>query len=209
MTDLLEQRPVWEAQVSIPLTQVTPIHLSFVGLPYDVAICCNERTVAFLPAMGDNFGDAILGSELKKGKNVIKLLLWGDVKPDALGKVEFHTLVDSLSQGAKMSFRPWQMPGEGDTTVGKGRPAWYRTTFRSPTEGNPLFLCIVGAKKGQIFLNGHNVGRFWSIGPQERYYLPECWMHEDKPNELLLFCENGLTPSRSRLEFRPQGPYRP
>ena len=209
MTGLLQQRPLWEAQLSIPLTEVAPIHLSFVGLPYDVAICCNERTVAFLPAMGDNFGDVILGSELKKGKNLIKLLLWGDVEPEALEKVRFHTLVDSLSQGAKMSFRPWQMPGEGDVTVGKGKPAWYRTTFKCTAPGQPLFLCIAGAKKGQIFLNGHNVGRFWSIGPQERYYLPECWLREDGANELLLFCENGLMPSRSRLEFRPQGPYRP
>ncbi len=208
MTSLLEQLPVWEAQVSIPLTKVAPIHLSFADLPYDIAICCNERTVAFLPAGGDNSGDVILGSELKKGKNVVKLLLWGDVTGDALQNVKFHVLTESLSQGAKISFRPWQMPAEGDLIVGKDRPAWYRTTFKYTAGAQPLFLYIVGAKKGQIFLNGHNIGRFWSIGPQERYYLPECWMHEDDPNELLLFCENALTPSRSRLEFRPQGPYR-
>ena len=61
------------------------------------------------------------------------------------------------------------------------------------------------AKKGQIFLNGRNAGRFWNIGPQEEYYLPEPWLGED--NELLIFEEQGNIPSGSRLAFRPQGPY--
>jgi len=91
--------------------------------------------------------------------------------------------------------------------VGKDCPAWYVTTFPRPEGDEPLFLHVVGARKGQVFLNGRNVGRFWGIGPQEYYYLPECWMSEE--NELVIFAEDGNSPSRSRLEFRPLGPYRP
>ena len=59
--------------------------------------------------------------------------------------------------------------------------------------------------KGQIFLNGHNVGRFWTVGPQEDYYLPSCWLKEE--NELMLFEEQGLIPAGSALELRRLGPY--
>ena len=64
---------------------------------------------------------------------------------------------------------------------------------------------MLGGEKGQIFLNGHNVGRFWNIGPQQRYYLPECWL--DESNELMVFEERGNIPSGSRLEYCPKGPY--
>jgi hypothetical protein len=68
-----------------------------------------------------------------------------------------------------------------------------------------LFLKINGAKKGQVYLNGHNVGRFWNIGPQQLYYLPEPWLAAE--NELLIFDEQGRIPSGSRLAFLPAGPY--
>ena len=30
--------------------------------------------------------------------------------------------------------------------------------------------------KGIVFVNGHNLGRYWSIGPQQTLYLPGCWL---------------------------------
>lgn len=31
--------------------------------------------------------------------------------------------------------------------------------------------------KGQLWLGDHNLGRFWSIGPQYTLYAPGCWLH--------------------------------
>jgi beta-galactosidase len=31
-------------------------------------------------------------------------------------------------------------------------------------------------KKGVVWMNGHNLGRFWSIGPQQRLYCPAPWL---------------------------------
>ena len=31
--------------------------------------------------------------------------------------------------------------------------------------------------KGVIWVNGHNLGRYWSVGPQQTVYLPAEWMH--------------------------------
>ena len=204
--DGLQKLPVYTAELAIPLTKVTPIHMSIAGLPYHAAVVCNERTVAFLPRTKINYGSIKLASELKRGKNTIRMLLWGDVRPKALDCVKFHTLNENLSEKAKWFWRRWELPTGKGLVVGKDQPAWYVAKFRHNPRSEPLFLHILNAKKGQVFLNGHNVGRFWSIGPQQRYYLPENWLAEE--NELLVFEERGVIPSGSRLEFRPGGPYR-
>ncbi|MDY6914505.1 MAG: beta-galactosidase [Planctomycetota bacterium] len=207
----MEKMSVFSADVDVLLTKVTPVHLSFTDVPHHVAVLCNDRVAGFFPAAGgpkgQNYGDVMLGSKLKKGKNVVKLLFWADadVDPRVLDNLKFHVLSESVSQGATWGFRQWQVPEPGGLIVGKDRPAWYITNFKYASRPEPLFLHIISAKKGQIFLNGHNVGRFWTVGPQQYYYLPECWLGEE--NELLIFEEAGNTPSGSRLAFRPLGPF--
>ncbi len=203
----LESQPVWTATLEVPLKKVTPIHLSFNSLPYCTVVLCNDRVTGFFPRESGavNYGDVTFGAELKKGKNTIKLMLWGDVSAKLLDDVKLHLLEECISDKANWHFRPWVMPkGEGHV-VGKDQPAWYLSKFKYAATNEPLFLHVLGAVKGQLFLNGHNIGRFWNIGPQEYYYLPECWLKEQ--NELLIFEEHGNTPSRSHLSFLPGGPY--
>lgn len=203
----LESQPVWTATLDVSLKKVTPIHLSFNSLPHSVVVLCNDRVAGFFPHVngGNNYGDVTLGAELKKGKNTIKLMLWGDVSAKSLENIKLHLLEECLSDKAKWGYRPWVIPrGEGHV-VGKDQPAWYLSKFKYNAPSEPLFIRVLGAKKGQLFLNGHNIGRFWNIGPQEYYYLPECWLKEQ--NELLIFEEHGSTPSRSQLVFFPAGPY--
>ena len=40
--------------------------------------------------------------------------------------------------------------------------------------------------KGQVYVNGHALGRFWSIGPQQSLYCPGCWLKKGK-NEIVVF----------------------
>ncbi len=40
--------------------------------------------------------------------------------------------------------------------------------------------------KGVIFVNGHNLGRYWNRGPQQRLYCPASWLKVGK-NEVILF----------------------
>ena len=201
----LQKLPVYVAELSLPMTKVTPLHMSLDGLPYHASVSCNDRQIGFFQLRGENYGDIKLGPELRRGKNKITLTLWGDVKPAALDSVKFHMLNENVTEKAKWSWRPWEMPtGEG-MLVGKDQPAWYTAKFKYSPADKPLFLRLLGAKKGQLFLNGRNVGRFWNVGPQFRYYLPECWL--DAENELLVFEETGHIPSGSRLEFKPLGPF--
>ncbi|HUS92381.1 MAG TPA: beta-galactosidase [Phycisphaerae bacterium] len=207
LIDPLERLPAWSLEFELPLTRVAPVHLSFTDVPHHVAVLCNDRMVGFFPSEGRNFGDLTLAAELRKGKNLVQMMMWGDVDPKVHEKVRFHSLLAPLSQDAALSCRPWAMPSAGGPVVGKDQPAWYATEFTWQPHEEPLFVHVAGAKKGQVFLNGRNVGRFWTIGPQEYYYLPACWLAEK--NELLLFVEQGHLPRRTRLEYRPLGPYRP
>ena len=201
----LEAGPIHQAEAVIPLTRVVPIHIAFAGLPHHVAILCNDRVAGVFQNLGANFGDLTLGPELRRGKNVIKILIWGQVDESALAAFRFCTLDECVTENGAWSYRPWTMPTVEGPIVGKDQPAWYSATFRYNYVPHPLFLHLIAARKGQVFLNGQNLGRFWTLGPQQHYYLPECWLREN--NELLIFEEHGRIPAGSVLNYRPQGPY--
>ncbi len=205
MLPALEAKPMWTAEIGFDLPKLHPVHLSYTDLPHELVILCNGRQTGFFPNSA-GYGDVTLGNELQKGKNKLLLIGWGELHPKALDNMKLHLLVESVSAGGKWTYRKWHMPEQGGRLVGKGLPAWYRCRFKYTPSPVPLFLRISGAKKGQIYLNGHNVGRFWNIGPQEFYYLPEPWLEGE--NELLIFEEQGNIPTGSRLAFRPGGPYR-
>lgn len=82
-----------------------------------------------------------------------------------------------------------------------GQPVWYRWHFTKPVVSEHhkvnLMLRLTGMSKGTIHLNGHHLGRYWQIGPQEDYKIPVSWLQDD--NELLLFDEEGRTPTHVRF----------
>ena len=201
----LESDPLWTTEATFSLPKIQPIHLSYRRILRPAVLLCNGRQAGFFTGAG-GLADVKLGNELRKGKNTLTLLLWGsEPSQDELDNVAMHLLEENLSAGGAWSYRRWEVPKPGGRVVGKGLPAWYHCRFKADASVSGLFLKISGARKGQIYLNGHNVGRFWTVGPQEHYYLPEPWLVGD--NELLIFEEEGLTPSGSSLSVRPAGPY--
>jgi beta-galactosidase len=48
------------------------------------------------------------------------------------------------------------------------------------------YLDLSNYKKGVIWVNGHNLGRFWNVGPQFHLYCPANWLHAGK-NEVIVF----------------------
>ena len=207
LIDALQGQAVWQADVAISLKSVIPLHLSVADVPHHFAAFCNGRLGGFFPMTETNFADLTLGAELRQGSNEIRLLLWGDVDPKVLDNVTFYALEHCLSDNGSLAWRPWtELPPKEPRRTGKGWPAWFAASFRHTGVDEPLFLRIAGAKKGQIYINGRNAGRFWKVGPQEHYYLPSCWLAEE--NELVLFEEQGNTPTGTRLVYLPNGPYR-
>ena len=52
---------------------------------------------------------------------------------------------------------------------------YYKATFKLKKTGD-TFLNMETWGKGQVYVNGHALGRFWSIGPQQTLYCPGCWL---------------------------------
>lgn len=66
-----------------------------------------------------------------------------------------------------------------------GCPVYYRAKFTLHKVGD-TFLDMEKWGKGIVFVNGHNLGRYWKVGPQQTLYLPGCWLKEGE-NEVVVF----------------------
>ncbi|WP_187264340.1 beta-galactosidase [Pontibacter beigongshangensis] len=63
-------------------------------------------------------------------------------------------------------------------------PGWYKGTFKLTKTGD-TFLDVSSWGKGMVWVNGHNLGRFWKIGPQQTLYIPGVWLKKGK-NEIII-----------------------
>ncbi len=64
-------------------------------------------------------------------------------------------------------------------------PGWYKATFNLTTTGY-TYLDMSHWGKGMVWINGHNLGRFWRIGPTQTLCLPGCYLKKGK-NEIIVF----------------------
>jgi len=67
----------------------------------------------------------------------------------------------------------------------QGLPTLYAGSFTLAKTGD-TFLDMRNWGKGIVFINGHNLGRYWSVGPQQTLYVPGCWLNKGK-NDIVLF----------------------
>jgi beta-galactosidase len=49
-----------------------------------------------------------------------------------------------------------------------------------------VYFDMAQYKKGMVYVNGHNLGRYWNIGPQKRLFCPSLWLKKGI-NEVLVF----------------------
>ncbi|MBR6936413.1 MAG: beta-galactosidase [Prevotella sp.] len=81
---------------------------------------------------------------------------------------ELNEYIEGFKEDAKM------MGGRG----------YYRGYFNINKVGD-TFLNFETWGKGQVYVNGHAMGRIWSIGPQQTLYIPGCWLKKGK-NEVIV-----------------------
>jgi beta-galactosidase len=64
-------------------------------------------------------------------------------------------------------------------------PCFYSGAFDLKNTGD-VFLDMHNWGKGIVFVNGHHLGRYWKIGPQQTLYLPGCWLKKGA-NQVVVF----------------------
>ncbi len=130
-----------------------------------------ELTI-LVEAMGRvNFGSGIID---RKGITEKVTVADGNRVTELKGWKVYNLPVDYKSQ-SKKSFTESEK---------SDKPAWYRGTFNIEEVGD-TFLDVSTWGKGMVWVNGHNLGRFWEIGPQQTLYMPGCWMKEGD-NEIII-----------------------
>lgn len=62
------------------------------------------------------------------------------------------------------------------STAAEDRPGtFFKGTFNLTATAD-TFIDMSAYKKGVVWINGHNLGRFWEIGPQTKLYCPASWL---------------------------------
>jgi beta-galactosidase len=62
---------------------------------------------------------------------------------------------------------------------------FFKGSFSLKVTGD-TFFDLSNYTKGVVWVNGHNLGRYWNIGPQTRLYCPASWMRQGM-NEIIIF----------------------
>ncbi len=72
----------------------------------------------------------------------------------------------------------------------RNAPAFYRGTFKLASVGD-TFLDMRGWGKGYVWVNGHNLGRYWKVGPQQTMYVPAAWLNPGANTVIVFDLEPG------------------
>lgn len=80
-------------------------------------------------------------------------------------------------------------------------PSFYHFEFQAEEPGD-TFLDMTGWGKGCVFVNGHNLGRFWEAGPQKRLYVPTPYLKKGI-NEMIVFETDGIAGKTLELKSEP------
>ncbi|RBL91586.1 glycoside hydrolase family 35 protein [Chitinophaga flava] len=70
-------------------------------------------------------------------------------------------------------------------TEGDKPGRFFKGTFTLSKTGD-TYIDLSAWKKGVVWVNGHNLGRYWEIGPQHRLYCPAPWLKQGE-NEIVVF----------------------
>ncbi|XP_061576200.1 beta-galactosidase-1-like protein 2 isoform X2 [Cololabis saira] len=67
-------------------------------------------------------------------------------------------------------------------------PAFFHAKLYLNRSPKDTYIKLPGWSKGVVFINGRNLGRHWSIGPQQTLYVPAPWLHRGD-NQVIVFEE--------------------
>lgn len=125
-----------------------------------------------------------------------------DILVEGMGRINFaQQLIDrkgitdrvSLNGMTLMNWKVFRLPMDRKTiydlrSTGKNldKPGIiFKGSFMVQEKGD-TFIDVSNYTKGLVWVNGHNLGRYWNIGPQKRLYCPDSWTREGL-NEIIIF----------------------
>lgn len=130
-----------------------------------------------------------------------------DILIEAMGRInfgraikDFKGITDSVMLNGKRldNWLVYNLPDDYETQLDREFVAtpnssataklgagYYSGTFELDEVGD-TFINMESWGKGQLYINGYAIGRFWKIGPQQTLYVPGCWLRKGK-NQIVVF----------------------
>ena len=150
-----------------------------------------------------------------KAENIIELPASTSANPqldilvEGMGRINFaEYLIDrkgitervSLNGMTLMDWQIFTLPFDETyvqnlkfTSGAKIQPGiFFKGEFDLATTGD-TYLDVSQWGKGVVWVNGHNLGRYWDIGPQKQLFCPAPWLKKGK-NEIVIFDLHQLIP---------------
>jgi beta-galactosidase len=141
-----------------------------------------------LDVLVENTGRVNYGPRMQDGRA-------GIVDPVMLGRTLLHGWqVYSLPMTAPDALRGW-------TTSRVEGPAFHRGSLAIDTPAD-TFLDTRAFGKGAAWLNGRNLGRIWSIGPQHDLYAPAPWFRRGENTVVVFDLETRDAPTMRGVDQR-------
>lgn len=146
---------------------------------------------ATLQILVENMGRINYGSEIVHNtKGIISpVKIAGQ---EIMGNWEMYRLPMSEMPDLAQMGRAVCKNGTTQATRLKGCPVLYEGTFTLDETGD-TFIDMEAWGKGIIFVNGHNIGRYWQVGPQQTLYIPGVWLNKGE-NKIVIFEQLNDTP---------------
>jgi len=138
----------------------------------DVELTSRQPLDILVENMGRiNFGPQLVSDR----KGITEKVTLGDAE---LTGWEIYSL--PLTDLTRLTFSPQPKSG----------PAFYRGAFTLESLGD-TFLDLRGWGKGAVWVNGHHLGRYWQIGPQQTVFVPGDWLKKGQNEIIVLDLEEG------------------
>ncbi|HEY3884975.1 MAG TPA: beta-galactosidase family protein [Vicinamibacterales bacterium] len=145
-----------------------------------------------------------------------------DLLVEGMGHINFASaMIDrkgitdrvTLSGMTLMNWKVYPLPLDDGSVRGltadriaSTRPGlFFRGTFTLDRVAD-TYIDMTGYKKGVVWANGHNLGRYWDVGPQMRLYCPAPWLHRGE-NDVVVFdmLQTEPRPLRGAMQLRTRG----
>jgi hypothetical protein len=202
----------------------TPLFVSIAGCPSRGLLLLNDQPVRYLEH-GEHASVVLDGELLKRGNNTLAFAMVHEFGDEDAAAAEVSAVADRLNvvlsvwegEGeitakSTWAFAKWEQPLESMFApvpkAASGRvsgPTWWKTTFDSPSEGDAVTLQLTGMTKGQVFLNGKHICRYFvaladgtAVPPIDSVMLASSDLSADG-NELVLFDEHGGNPEKCKF----------
>ncbi|HVN77930.1 MAG TPA: beta-galactosidase, partial [Terriglobia bacterium] len=125
-----------------------------------------------------------------------------EILVEGMGRINFaQSMIDrkgitdrvTLEGMTLMNWEVYNLPFDAATLArlkpsaidSKRRGIFFRGTFELTGIADTYFD-MSNYRKGLVWVNGHNLGRYWDIGPQKRLFCPAPWLRKEH-NEILIF----------------------